>query len=351
MQRDDVLKKSILIIFLCIIGVFCIFYSPEKIAIGINKGLVVCGSVIIPSLFPFLVICSFLIRTDSLSIFNNLCNKISNATIKLPGCAFPVFIISLFAGYPVGAKLSNTLYKKGKLSKNQAQNLSTIACSAGPAYIINGIGFGMLGSKEYGYILFVSHLISSCICAIIFSKNQKTEQSHPISTQKGTCVTDSFVLGVMDASQSIISICTWSILFSGFCSLLSVLPKHLYTSLNAILEVTNGCLLFAEQKNIPLISAVCGFGGISIICQCISVGKETSPRFQDILKTRLCHGVISFTITTVLIKIFPQSIPVLSTFSKAIIVHNYSTAKLSFALLFMIVVFFGFCNKKMCRNL
>ena len=60
------------------------FLFPAVMIDGIRKGLSVCGSVIIPSLFPFTVISDFVLRSGLGSIIGKKLYPLTNDLFHLP---------------------------------------------------------------------------------------------------------------------------------------------------------------------------------------------------------------------------------------------------------------------------
>ena len=76
---------------------FLIIAVPAPCKEGIFKGIIVCGRVIIPSLYPFTMCVCFLMRsgiTENLRLFSKPVDRI-----------WVITLLSLIGGYPVGARL------------------------------------------------------------------------------------------------------------------------------------------------------------------------------------------------------------------------------------------------------
>ena len=94
--------------FLLILGSMVVLIAyPEKMATGIADGLLICGNILIPSLFPFTVLAMFFIESNILQ-----------RHLKTPIMfSLFVFLLSIIGGYPVGAKIISSSYQKGILSR------------------------------------------------------------------------------------------------------------------------------------------------------------------------------------------------------------------------------------------
>ena len=109
-----------LIISVIITAVSLILFSQE-ITAGIIDSINRCLTVIIPSLFCFLVLSSFLIYTNLYIIISKPFDIISRYVFRIKTEHFSIFLLSLFAGYPAGAKLLSELKEKNMIEKKDAE--------------------------------------------------------------------------------------------------------------------------------------------------------------------------------------------------------------------------------------
>ena len=66
--------------------------------------------------------------------------RFSTALFGLPESYFALFLLSQFAGYPVGASMLCTLTKQGVLSKEDASRLLCVCYGGGPAFLLGLLG-------------------------------------------------------------------------------------------------------------------------------------------------------------------------------------------------------------------
>ena len=91
-------------VFIIFIFMILIILNPQNSAQGAVNGLLLCGNVIIPSLFPFAVCISFLMNSGIVLVlkpFNRIFIKIFGMNFEM----FSLFLLSFLGGYPIGAKL------------------------------------------------------------------------------------------------------------------------------------------------------------------------------------------------------------------------------------------------------
>ena len=100
-----------------------LLWKGGVIGAGIRTGIQLCGSVIIPSMFPFMMLSGFIARSGLLLSVSRLLEPVSMRLLRLPGCGMAVFLLSLIAGYPVGASLCGQMCADGLLQPEQAKRL------------------------------------------------------------------------------------------------------------------------------------------------------------------------------------------------------------------------------------
>lgn len=338
--------NTLFTVVLCACFSTCLLVFPSAGTQGAIEGLQLCYSVIIPSLFPFAVCALMLFESNVLIKASNLVYKMGiNINIQ----AISIFVISCIGGYPVGAKLIEKSYCKGQLSKHNAELMLGYCVNSGPSFIIIAVGAGILRSYKLGLVLFSANIITCIILAITLSKF-KNEQKHQIqSTALETPFSDIFVSATYDATQSMISICAFVILFSSVSELIdNIFPDNLFKMIiNSLLEVTSG--IAYSDKNIYTISFLLGFSGFCVHFQVLSMCKTLKPSYIKFLLFRLSHGVLSVILTHTIIKTFKISLPTISASRDfTFVISEYSTV-FSIALLLLSVAFM-ISLRKSCKT-
>ena len=158
-----------LISFFSFVIIFLLVSFPDVISSGIRNGLFLCANTLIASMFPFFVLSSFLLRTGAVEYMGKFFDRFSRKVFRLSGNAFSVFFISLFSGFPVGAKLVSSMFDEKKLSLSQSSRLMCCCVNAGPAFVIGAVGNAMLSNRMAGLIIFVS-LSLSAFFVLFFSR-------------------------------------------------------------------------------------------------------------------------------------------------------------------------------------
>jgi len=303
--------KRIIVIVFTVLFMFMLLISPDSSVKGAVKGLVMCSNIVIPSLFPFGVCVLFLYNTGLFSIIESKITAFSRFLFGINGSCFCIFIMSLLGGYPIGAILIENQYSKNQISKRNAENLLSYCVNSGPAFIIIGIGNGIFFNLKAGLLLFIANFLASIFLALILKKYSVYEEfSQKASFERN--LTDTFVESTAEVSKSIISVCSFVVLFSAVIGMISSLPMSysIKKAVSIFLEITNGSVIAGQ--NMYLLSFLLGFSGFCVHFQILSVLRTLKPSYIKFFLGRVLHGVLCLIFSYILFKIFPVKIETLS---------------------------------------
>lgn len=289
-------------IFIVIAFTTGIILNPKASAQGAVNGLLLCGNVIIPSLFPFAVCISFLMNSGVFVILKPL-NRIFTKIFGMNYEMFSIFLLSFLGGYSVGAKLINESVKTKITSQNEASVLLNCSVNAGPGFIILALGIGILNNKTLGIVLLIANIFSSLLIALFLKNKFKLEEKNVIEN-KPLNFAENFVESTTTSSKSIFTVCSFVILFSTITALL----KN-FKFITAFFEVTNAIYI---TKNIYFLSFLLGFAGISIWFQIFNICKNFKINFISFVLFRILHGFLSAASTYTIIKVFKIKVSVFS---------------------------------------
>lgn len=315
------MKKVFLPLFIVIMSLIffvSLIIFPKTALTFAERGLLICAEIVIPSLFPIYFCTVFIMK-----LINRLNFKINRNLI--------IFVFSLLGGYPTGAKLIEEEYKSLNIEKNTAHLVQTFSVNAGVGFIVSAVGYNIFGSKKIGLFLFLSHFLSSFILFLIFYK--KTKNNYYGETKKEN-LADLFVISASEASNTILSVCSFVILFSVINGFLLQCGQLKF--LCFFTEITGAVFL---TKNIYFVSFLLSFGGISVWCQIISVSKTVGINLKIFLLSRVICGSLSALFMYVFVNLFKLPLSVLSnniSFSYQILGNKIS---ISISLLILVILF------------
>lgn len=324
---------SIIFILICLV---MLFRYPDESKNGVIKGIEICLYTIIPSLFPFMALSTYIIKSNILSPFYKVISPLSKLFFRQPPCAISVIIMSVIGGFPVGIKMTSDLYMQGQIAKEQAQRLCLFCMNGGPAFVITTVGLGMLGSMKAGIIVYISLCISALVSGVISSFIAEKNKEIAINRSEISLPISSLSVAVSDTMQSIITICAWVILFSSAASCLQNmgLNEKVYMVTCSLLEVTNGCIILSDKASISVIAGIIGFGGFCVHFQVLSFLKNTGIKYGYFLVSRVLNGVFSAILTQLFLFFMPVETDAFSNFDKNA-VYSFSV---SFPAFFVVII-------------
>ena len=166
--------------------------------------------------------------------------------------------------------MTAALFSDGRISQSDAQRMTLFCVNAGPAFVIGGVGAGMLGSVRAGVIIFVSLTLASLTLGVLtrFIPHDETNK-HTAPAISTLPLSRALTEAVAEGTKNMISICAWIVMFACAVQYIPLLrlPDWANLLLGCTLEVTGGCASAAGVFNIPAIAAVLGWGGVSVHCQ------------------------------------------------------------------------------------
>lgn len=314
-------------------------------------GLNLVIKAILPTIFPFSVICNLIIHYDGISFYSNILGPIICKPLKLSNCSsFPI-VASILCGYPLGCKYCCDLYELGYISKEEYLRLLNIASNASPIFLIGSVGAAMLGNIKYGFILLLGNYLAPLIIGFFTKKNThefnnsneyhlktggsynfgviiKTSIENAINTtlQVGAFVIIfSIIIGIIKNNSLI------NVIFNNVEKLLSLSPNSLYGIFLGSIEYTNGCKILTSISSsiifkLSAINFICSFSGLSIIGQISSFTGKFNISLKKYSFMKFIQGIISFIITFIFSSIFIST----EATSSIYIYPSYNASKLLF---------------------
>lgn len=352
-MKGKVIKASAVPVFLAALLFAAVLLAfPQQAVAGAAEGLKLCAGVIIPSLFPFLVVSSFAAASSSCRVAMRFLSPVMRHVFRLPAAAAPAVLFGLIGGYPVGCATAAQLYAQGEIDGEQAQRLTCFSLNAGPAFVITAVGSVMLGSVKAGVILFASCTVAAVLIGVALGFTAvKPEKALPVQS---VSLPDSQALveAAEKAALSMMKICAWTVLFSCVGNILEGLGVggNMLAALKCVFEVTGGCRAAAGRGNICVLAATLGWGGLCVSCQVMESVKKTGADMSVFFAFRALHAALAAVICGVLLHFFPIEISVFSN-TAAVTAGSFSysvPATAALMCLCTVLVIDLDRNKKMC---
>ena len=264
---------------------------------------------VMPALFPMMVL-------------NGLSARLSGRERRWMTVGF-----CWLAGSPASAQRLEGLRERGELPERALLPLAAATGVMSPLFFVGSLG-SRLPNPAGGWLLLTAHWLGALAAAGLihglcrrFSSMEKAETVRP--EQRTAAGRTSLLAALPDslrqAGTALLSVCGAMMLFSILAAffrqgLSALLPgwaadhPEIPALLWALLEIGGGAhalLDVSPTPDLPLLCALCSFGGLSIWMQnLLFLGKSIRP--GRLLACRLLHGAAAYGICGLLVRLFPS---------------------------------------------
>ena len=277
-------------------GLIVLIIDSKTAFAGAREGLDVCIRVLIPTLFPFFFLSSWL--SGIISGISIPGGGIISRLYAIPSGTEALLLCGYLGGYPVGAVTVDEAVYRGQISPNMGKRLLSICNQCGPAFIF-GMSAVLFNSPVAGWLLMLFQLLSAMITArllpgssdAVIGRNSIPSAKNPLD----------------QAIRSTANVCGWVILFKILVVfiqrwILWLIPIAGQCAIVGLVEISNGCLLLHEIQSVEfrflLCAAFLNFGGLCVTMQTFSMVKHTEKGFY--LPGKLIQCAVAVTLCLIL---------------------------------------------------
>ena len=292
--------NSIFNFILCICAICFLLTYPAYCTEAAKDGLTTALYIVLPSIFPFMVLSKFIISSGLHNIISGLISRPFENFFGINRRYATVFILGSLGGYPIGSIILSSLLKRNEISVKNAEHLVGICNNASPMFIVGTVGTLLLGNTYYGYILYAIHLLCVILCGFIMKIIFNSEQSCELSTKKSTSSISPLSEAVTSSGINMINIASYIIVFSVISKFIVMLFKSTDCSfILCLLEITTG-IKYCVSSSLPeilklsLVSFALGFSGLCVFSQSKAVLGELNISFLKYFVAKALIGVMSF---------------------------------------------------------
>lgn len=271
-----------------LIGIFFfMLMKPNETFSGASEGLLLWFQIVLPTLFPFMIMTNLLVRTNTMVYFSKWLSPVLSPLFSVsPNGTFAI-LTGFLCGYPMGAKVTADLVKSGKISKNEGAYLLSFCNNTSPMFIMNYVVLKNLKREDLLFpsviILFLSPILCSFLFRMFYRKKERGQSQSVSLTPRlyfhFQIVDDT----IMNGFEMITKVGGYIILFSVLITLLKEVPcsSPLWTTaILPSLEITNGIpMLSASGLPFSLIFiyilSLSSFGGFCSIAQTKCMLEDT----------------------------------------------------------------------------
>ena len=276
---------------------------PSVSVLGVKNALNICFNTVVPSLFPFFVLAKMFIKSGGAVYFGRILSPFIKIMFNVnPNGALP-FVLGLISGYPLGAITVCDLYKKGDLSKDEAQSLLGFCNNSGPSFLIGAVGLVMMGSVKYGFMLYFVHILSSVSVGVMFRGSIK--QKARINAIKIKKEKNAFTKSIEESTEAILSVCAYVVFFGVIIQYILLFTKNIFVL--GFFEMTNALSILCENQKINMkikfiiISSLASFSSLSVIMQTKRIISKTDLSFKKYVFAKCIQSVFSFVYSVILV--------------------------------------------------
>jgi hypothetical protein len=279
MSSKDKNKNVKSILPLCL-AIVTLFFSSE-ISKGVYSGMLFSVSCLIPTLFPFFII------SDMILSFGLPFIRRDRAPFA------EVILLGLLCGFPHGTRAAGSLFNTGAITEKEYGRLVALSSSPSLAFVIAGVGAGMLKSGALGVILYASLCLSVPILSLAFKKG-KPQCEKFTYTRKAFSLVES----IKGAAFSSISVASFVIFFYGVLAFVSCFVKNeaVILILSLALEIGSGCqrvstACVAPVLKMGLLGFTLGFSSLSVFMQELCFAEKALNK-KRMLLLKLFRGLL-----------------------------------------------------------
>lgn len=309
---------------------------PQECLAAAKTGLELCGNVIVPSLFPFFVLSSLVVDLGLAGYLGRALEPVMRPLFRVNGSCATALTLGFIGGYPVGARTAISLYQQGQCTRWEAQRLLAFCNNSGPAFILGVVGAGVFQSGRIGVLLYLIHMLASCVVGLVFRFYGPREDhaAHSAPTFQAKRFTAAFTQAVTGSMTSTLNICAFVLFFTVILRLLTltgiipalagVLGRVLAPLgfdaawatrlLTGLVELSSGVAGLTGSGHLAgraaMAAFMLGWAGISIHCQVLTFLADSGLSPGTYFAGKLLHGGVSAALVWTLAHFLPQGLPV-----------------------------------------
>lgn len=313
-------KKVSSIIMMCILLsiVYFMITSSSEIVESVGFSISIWKDNLFPTLFPFFVMSNLLMNYGFVDILGNILSYPMQKYFKLPGCCGFVLAVSMFSGFPSGAKYTTFLVENKKITKDEASKLLTFTHYANPLFILSMIGTVLLNNKKIAIIILISHIISGLLVGIVLAnKNNKTNidkvnltsiKNFSYSDKSFGELLSSSIFDSLNTMFLLLGIVTIFLIVTTIINQIITLPPLVNAIFSGILEMTQGVKLVSSLNVDDLVKAIViagiiSFGGLSVHTQVLGIISKEKIKYKYFLLARILHSILAMLFVFILFNI------------------------------------------------
>ena len=267
-------------------------------------GLTLWYTSVLPSLLPFLIVSSLMMKTGLFRYLNRLYAPLLCRIFRISEDGCYAVLMGFLCGFPMGAKVTADLVREQHISREEGTYLLGFCNNVSPSFFINYICLKKLGCTKVPWVLcafFYAMPLLYGICSRPFyhfpfsdTTNKKQAPLHRLQfPMLDACMMDSFA--------TVTKLGGYIVLFSILVRMMQLLPLPTPVSIliSSLLEISCGihqitALTGCSTRLMTAYACACAsFGGFSIWAQTSSVLHDTTLTMRSWLTGRIILALLT----------------------------------------------------------
>lgn len=294
--------RSFFIGIFALLGIFLILFFPSSASRSAKNAAETWLRVILPTLLPFSVLSGIFVKSGAAQRLSKYAAPISRF-FGFSDCFAYIFGMSLLSGYPIGAKLTSSMYEQHLLSDDETPLIVNATSTSGPGFLVSAVSLGMLGSAEYIPALLIPHILSAVIIAKLNGSVPHFSAASVSFIPHTRNISTIFSESIAESMNSMLVILGAMVLFSAVSAMVGILgisSAFMNALLSGILEFSSGCsaaALLPPHIALPLIAFISSFGGFSVILQTMAISSASKIPLRNFIPCKLLQGAFAMLIS------------------------------------------------------
>ena len=307
-------KKVTWILILGMMGL--LLWQPHTVQKGAGAGLVLWATVIVPTLFPFMLLTGMAQKMNLPAVLGARMYPLLGRVLPMSAAGCFPWLTGLMSGPPLAAKMLGETCERGDMSRQEGQRLLILCNNISPMFLLEYMAGYCLGMKHPVILLLIGYIAAFLCCwgkyllqgYLLRGRNKERHTAHRAGADRlvhgetlhtGTLM-ESLDRCIQDSVQVLFKVGAYMVIFSVAANLLQKLPvcEDARTLLAGMCEITiGGNTVRTWQRGLEVrqiwTAFLCGFGGMSSAMQSIAVLGRSGLSGGEYLRDKLCQGIVA----------------------------------------------------------
>ena len=282
---------------------------PREAAAGAARAMADWHANVAPALFPFLALLPLLTCDAAARAYESLLGRAMRALFRLPGAAAPAFVVGMLGGSPAGALAARRLAASSGMDRGQLRRVAASVAGLSPAYLLSGVGAGLLGSAALGRTLLISQVGAQLATALLL-RGAWRDDTAPVPPPADRADEQPVRAAVLSA----LTVCGTMALFAALAGAARAWIGPAADALLCALDLPSGARIVAATAwplptKLLLLSAMIGFGGVCIGAQNLAALAGCGVKAGEYFALRLLAAAIGAGLTWAQLRLPPNGMP------------------------------------------